>query len=75
MKGVIGGTNLSDFLNLAATFANERATLAGRHNEAHGDRWFAGGCAVSHRGAYVLKGNIKQEGKLTSYSRCHDLFD
>lgn len=48
MKRVIDGTNLSDFLNLAATFANERATLAGRHDEAHGDRWFAGGCAVSH---------------------------
>lgn len=67
MKWVTDGTYLSDFLYLAATFANERATLAGRHDEAHGDRWFAGGCAVSHWGANVLMGNIEQEGKSTSY--------
>lgn len=41
-------TNLSDFLDLAATLADEGATLACRHDEAHGDRGFAGGCAVSH---------------------------
>ena len=47
-------TNLSDFLDLAATFANERATLAGRHDKAHGDWRFAGGGTVSHWGADVL---------------------
>lgn len=41
-------TYLSDFLDLAATLADERAALAGRHNEAHGDWWFAGGRTVSH---------------------------
>lgn len=46
--------DLSDFLDFAATFANEWATLTGRHNEANGDRWFAGGRTVSHWGAYVL---------------------
>lgn len=54
-------TDLSDFLDFAATFANEWATLTGRHDEANGDRWFAGGCTVSHWGAYVLDG--KQEEK------------
>lgn len=47
-------THLSDFLDFAATFANEWATLTGRHNKANGDRWFAGGRTVRHRGAYVL---------------------
>lgn len=48
-------TNLSDFFDLTATFANERAALAGRHNETHGDWRFAGGRAVSHRVADVLQ--------------------
>lgn len=54
-------TNLSDFLDLAATLANEWATLAGRHNKAHGDRWFAGGRTVSHWGANVLEGGWDNE--------------
>lgn len=54
-------TNLSDFLDFAASFANEWATLTGRHNEANGDRRFAGGRTVSHWGAYVLE--QKREGK------------
>uniref|UniRef100_A0A3B3Z1H2 Uncharacterized protein n=1 Tax=Poecilia mexicana TaxID=48701 RepID=A0A3B3Z1H2_9TELE len=48
-------TNLSDFFDLTATLADERAALAGRHNEAHGDRRFAGGRAVRHGGADVLQ--------------------
>ncbi len=59
-------TNLSDFLDLAATLANEWATLAGRHNEAHGDRWFAGGCTVSHWGADVLEGQATQKEECQS---------
>lgn len=48
-------TNLSDFFDLTATLADERAALAGRHNEAHGDWRFAGGRAVRHGGADVLQ--------------------
>lgn len=55
-------TDLSDFLDFAATFANEWATLTGRHDEANGDRWFAGGRTVSHWGAYVL--DRKREEKI-----------
>lgn len=39
---------LSNFLDLAATFPDQGATLAGRHHDAKGHGGLAGGCAVCH---------------------------
>lgn len=66
-KGRNMTTNLSDFLDLAATLSDEWATLAGRHDEAHGDWRFAGGRTVSHWGADVLKGKVTQQENLGTF--------
>lgn len=51
---------LPDLFDLAATFANERATLAGRHNNAQCDRRLGGGCTVGHGAADILKKKQKR---------------
>lgn len=64
-------TNLSDFLDFAAAFADKWATLAGRHNKAHGDRGFAGGRTVSHWGANVLEGRWRNIRKVWVKTASH----
>lgn len=50
----VASTHLSYLLDLAASFANQGAALAGRHHESEGDRGPAGSCAVGHGAADVL---------------------
>lgn len=53
------GTNLSNFLDLAATFPDEGSTLASRHHDTQSHWRLAGCCAVGHGTADILKRNSR----------------
>lgn len=52
---------LSDLLDLGPSLANERATLAGRNDQAQGDRGLGADSAIGYQGGQVLqKENINR---------------
>ena len=57
---------LADLFDLAASLPYERATLAGRHHDAQGDRGLAGGRAVGHGATDVLRGEQKRSQKVSN---------
>lgn len=48
-------SHLSHFFDFGASFADERAALAGRDDEPQGHRGFTGGRTVAHRVDYILR--------------------
>ena len=61
MEILVGCAYLSDLLDLGPSLANERATLAGRNDQAQGDRGLGADSAVGYqRGQVLQKGNRKR---------------
>lgn len=53
--------HLSDLLYLGPSFADERATLAGRDDQPQGDWWLEADGAIGHQCSEVLEGDMGKE--------------